>query len=57
MPAKGAISADAGYVDRSHAFFDRKINDVVAWFDGLFGEHPTRTRKADKLRWSNERGR
>jgi len=56
MPAKGAISADTGYIDRSHAFFDRKINDVVAWFDGLFGETAQReTRKADiKLRWSNE---
>ena len=56
MPAKGAISADEGYVDRSHAFFDRKINNVVAWIDGLFGETAQRdTRKADiKLRWSNE---
>ena len=56
MPAKRAISAKEGYVDRSHAFFDRKINRVVTWFDGLFGDtaRPD-TRKADiKLRWSNE---
>jgi hypothetical protein len=56
VPAKEAISADEGYVDRSHALFDRKINNVAAWFDGLFGETArSDTRKADiKLRWSNE---
>src|SRR5512132_330384 len=56
MPAKVASSAKEGYVDRSHAFFDRKINSVVTWFDGLFGESARPdTRKADiKLRWSNE---
>ena len=56
VPAKGAIAANEGYVDKSHAFFDRKINNVVAWFDGLFGDTAQRdTRKADiKLRWSNE---
>jgi hypothetical protein len=56
MPAKGDISANDGYVDRSHALFDRKINNVAAWFDGLFGDTAQRdTRKADiKLRWSNE---
>jgi hypothetical protein len=48
MPAKRAISANEGYVDRSHAFFDRKINRVVTWFDGLFGDtaRPD-TRRAD----------
>ncbi|MGA8753724.1 hypothetical protein [Candidatus Deferrimicrobium sp.] len=56
MPAKRAISADEGYVDRSHAFFDRKINATVAWFDDLFGKTGRREpRKADiQLRWSNE---
>jgi hypothetical protein len=56
MPARGAIAAKEGYIDRSHSFFDRKINNVVTWFDDLFGETARRdTRKADiKLRWSNE---
>ncbi|KRT72219.1 MAG: hypothetical protein XU12_C0023G0007 [Deltaproteobacteria bacterium CSP1-8] len=26
-PANGAISAEEGYIDRSHAHVDRKIND------------------------------
>lgn len=56
MQAERTISANEGYVDRSHALFDRKINRVVTWFDGLFGESARPgTRKADiKLRWSNE---
>jgi len=56
MPAKGAISAKEGYVDRSHSFFDRRINNVVTWFDGLFGATARHdARKADiKLQWSHE---
>jgi hypothetical protein len=56
MPAKGAIAADNGYIDRSHDYFDRKINNVVTWFDGLFGDTARHdTAKAEiKLKWSNE---
>ncbi|MGB7631886.1 MAG: hypothetical protein WBM29_12515 [Candidatus Deferrimicrobium sp.] len=55
-PAKEAISADEGYVDRSHAYFDRNINQVVTWFDGLFGDTAVRDeKKADiRLKWSND---
>lgn len=55
-PAKAALSANEGYIDRSHAFLDRKINGVVAWFDGLFGaphEHDA-VMANNKLEWSNE---
>jgi hypothetical protein len=55
-PAKGAISANEGYIDRSHFYIDRKINEVVTWFDGLFGDTAGRdTAKGEiKLRWSND---
>jgi hypothetical protein len=55
-PTMAATPANDGYIDRSHAYFDRKITRVVTWFDGLFGD-PARqdTKKADiKLQWSNE---
>ena len=55
-PAKGALSANEGFIDRSHGYMDRKINGVVAWFDGLFGD--THERDAvmanNRLEWSNE---
>jgi len=56
MPAKEAISDNVGYVDRSHAYVDKEMNEAVTWFDGLFGKKARRdTAKADiKLRWSNE---
>jgi hypothetical protein len=56
LPATVAASPQDGYIDRSHAFFDRKINRVVTWFDGLFGDQTRKAAdKADiKLRWSNE---
>ena len=55
-PAKVAISANEGYIDSSHAYVDRKINEVVTWFDGLFGDTAGRdTAKArNYLEWSNE---
>jgi hypothetical protein len=55
-PAKGAIAADEGYIDKSHTYVDRKINDVGTWFDSLFGDTARRdAEKADiKLQWSNE---
>jgi hypothetical protein len=55
-PANEALSADNSYVDRSHAYFDRKINRVVTWFDGLFGDRARQDpEKADiKLQWTNE---
>ena len=55
-PSMAATPANEGYVDRSHAYFDRKINQVVTWFDGLFAPTPQQdTKKADiKLQWSNE---
>jgi hypothetical protein len=55
-PAIAASPADEGYIDRSHSFFDRKINQVTTWFDGLFGDKPLQeSKKADiKLKWSNE---
>ena len=38
------------------AYFDRKINQVAVWFDGLFGDTARQgTEKADiKLQWTNE---
>ena len=55
-PATEAIPANDGYIDRSHAYFDRKINRVVSWFDGLFADKARQdTEKSDiKLKWSNE---
>ncbi len=55
-PAKGAISANDGYVDRSQAYLDRKINGLVTWFDGLFGgtAGPDTAMPDNKLKWSNE---
>lgn len=55
-PAKVAPSANEGFIDRSHAFLDRKINGVVAWFDGLFGAPHERdaVMANNKLEWSNE---
>ena len=55
-PAKEAISANEGYIDSSHTYVDRKVNEVVAWFDGLFGDpakHDTIMAK-NKLQWTNE---
>ena len=48
--------AQDGYIDRSHAYFDRKINQVVRWFDGLFGDkaRPDKENADIKLKWSNE---
>lgn len=37
-PPKGAISANEGFLDSSHGYLDRKINGLVRWFDGLFGD-------------------
>ena len=55
-PANGATTAKEGYVDRSQAYVDRKINEVVTWVDDLFG--PTaggETAKAENtLQWSNQ---
>ena len=55
-PANGAISAEEGYIDRSHAYVDRKINEVVTWFDDFFGDTAGRdTAMAEnKLQWANE---
>jgi hypothetical protein len=55
-PATGIPPAHKGYIDRSHDYFERKINGVVGWFDGFFGDTAVRDeKKADiKLRWSNE---
>jgi hypothetical protein len=55
-PATEVISADDGYVDRSHTYFDRKINQGVTWFDDLFGDTTVRDEnKADiKLKWTND---
>lgn len=55
-PAKEAISVEEGYVDRSHAYLDRKINKVVTWFDGLFGgtDGPDTAKADNKLQWTNE---
>ena len=56
QPTNEALSADEGYVDRSHAYIHRKINGVVTWFDGLFGDTARQdTEKANiKLQWTNE---
>lgn len=55
-PAKGAIAADEGYIDRTHTYFNRTMNQVVRWFDGLFGDTARHdSEKADiKLRWTND---
>ena len=55
-PAKGAIAADEGYIDRSHAYFNRTTKQLVRWFDGLFGDTARHdSEKADiKLRWTND---
>jgi len=55
-PANEALAADESYVDRSHDYFGRKINQVVTWVDGLFGDTARQdTEKADiKLLWSND---
>jgi hypothetical protein len=55
-PAKEAVSAKEGFIDRSHAYLDRKINGVAGWIDGFFGDPAVRgTEKADlKLQWTNE---
>jgi len=55
-PAKEAVSAKEGFIDRSHAYLDRKINGVARWFDGFFGDPAVRDAgKADiKLQWTNE---
>ena len=56
-PANEVIAATEVYVDKSHSYVDRKINRLVAWFDGLFG-HTVAGRdpaKAEnRLEWSNE---
>jgi hypothetical protein len=56
QPAKGALSANEGFIDRSHAYIDQKINGVVAWFDGLFGVPHERdaVMAKNRLKWSNE---
>jgi hypothetical protein len=56
QPATGGISDNEGYIDRSHAYMDRKFSGVATWFDDLFGDTPGRdTSKADvNLNWSNE---
>jgi hypothetical protein len=55
-PATVTTPAQDGYIDRSHAYFDRKINQVARWFDGLFGDKARSDKEnADiKLKWSNE---
>ena len=55
-PAKAALPSNQGFIDRSHDYLNRRINGVVAWFDGLFGDTAQGdTSKADnKLQWSNE---
>jgi hypothetical protein len=37
VPATVAIPVDNGYIDRSHDYVDKELNEVVTWFDGLFG--------------------
>ena len=57
VPSGGGLSATDGYVDRSHAYLDRKINGLVAWFDGLFGYTAAGRDTAsaeNRLEWSNE---
>jgi hypothetical protein len=55
-PAKEAVSAKEGYIDRSHTYLDRKINKVVTWFDGLFGDtiESDSAMAKNRLKWSNE---
>ena len=56
LPATVAAPAQDGYIDRSHAFFDRKINQAVTWVDGLFADkaRPDTETSDIKLRWTNE---
>ena len=35
-PATEVLSSDNGYVDRSHEYLDREMNEVVNWFDDFF---------------------
>ncbi|MBE0568120.1 MAG: hypothetical protein IH577_00385 [Deltaproteobacteria bacterium] len=55
-PATDAISDNVYYIDRSHASIDRKINKVVTWFDGLFGDAAKSDpiKAENNLRWSNQ---
>lgn len=55
-PAGSATPAKEGYIDRSHAFFNRKINGVVTWFDNLFANkgRPEPEKSDIKLKWINE---
>jgi len=55
-PAEGAIPANDGYIDRSHSYIDRKINGVITWFDGLFGDAAAgdTAMANNKVQWSNE---
>ena len=54
-PATVTTPAQDGYIDRSHAYFDRKINQVARWFDDLFGDKalPDKENADIKLKWSN----
>lgn len=55
-PPKATISANDGYVDRSHAYLDRTINGVIRWFDGLFGDttEGDSAMAKNRLKWSND---
>ena len=55
-PAIAATPANEGFIDRSHAFFDRKVNQVVSWFDDFFANKARQdTENSDiKLQWFNE---
>ena len=55
-PAKESNTADDGYIDRSHAYLDRKINGLVTWFDDFFGEtgELDTPMAENRLQWSNE---
>jgi hypothetical protein len=56
QPAKGASSDNVAYVDRSHAYLDRNINEMVGWFDGLFGAKggPDAADAKNELVWAVE---
>ena len=67
-PESSAIPADNGYIDRSHGYVDQTMNEVVTWFDDLFGEKTAghdnaaahdaamaKIKKADiKLKWTSD---
>jgi len=55
-PATVAAPAHDGTIDRSHAFFDRKINQVVSWFDDFFADkaRPDTEKSNIKLKLTNE---